>query len=244
MKTQNCKLGLVALILSLWAQNVGIGTALPASRLSVSGNLSVGSSYAGIAAPLNGAIVEGNTGIGTSAPAHRLHVVGDVRFVGDFINQEVTGSNASAVQSIPYNATYYPIDGTTVSITIPDGSGVDHSGVFISGFARIVNNTTMTGTLALAGYFLILVRAENAAFTVNRTVLTYSSGICALRFPSGLGSGTLGFNMGTSVSYVDLNLTAGTTYYCRLELYGNHVSVNGGTLDVWERNLSVLQIKR
>jgi len=167
-----------------------------------------------------------------------------VRFVGDFINQEVTGSNASAVQSIPYNATYYPIAGTTVSITIPDGSGVDHSGVFISGFARIVNSTTMTSNLALAGYFLLLVRAEDAAFTVNRTLLTYSSGICALRFPNGLGSGTLGFNMGTSVSYVDLNLTAGTTYYYRLELYGNHVNVNGGTLDVHERNLSVLQIKR
>jgi hypothetical protein len=244
MKTQNCKLGLVALILPLWAQNVGIGTASPASRLSVMGNLSIGNTYAGTAAPANGAIIEGNTGIGTSNPAHRLHVVGDVRFVGDFINQEVTGSNASAVQSIPYNATYYPIDGTTVSITIPDGSGVDHSGVFISGFARIANNTTMTGNLALAGYFLLLVRAEDAAFTVNRTLLTYSSGICALRFPNGLFSATLGFNMGTSVSYVDLNLTAGTTYYYRLELYGNHVSVNGGTLDVYERNLSVLQIKR
>jgi len=72
-----------------------------------------------------------------------------------------------------------------------------------------------------------------------------SGSICALRFPSGLGgSGTLGINMGTSVSYVDLNLTAGTTYYYRLELYGNHVNVNGGTLDVHERNLSVLQIKR
>jgi len=98
--------------------------------------------------------------------------------------------------------------------------------------------------LALAGYFLLLVRAEDAAFTVNRTLLTYSSGICALRFTNGLGSSTLGFNMGTSVSYVDLNLTAGTTYYYRLELYGNHVNVYGGTLDVWERNLSVLQIKR
>ncbi len=83
---------------------MGIGTALPASRLSVSGNLSVGSSYAGIAAPLKGAIVEGNTRIGISASAHRLHVVGDVRFVGNFINQEVAGSNASAVQSISYNA--------------------------------------------------------------------------------------------------------------------------------------------
>jgi hypothetical protein len=208
------------------------------------GNLSIGNTYAGTAAPANGAIIQGNTGIGTSNPAHRLHVVGDVRFVGDFINQEVTGSNASAVQSIPYNATYYPIAGTTVSITIPDGSGPDHSGVFISGFARIVNSTSMTTTLALAGYFLLLVRAEDAAFTVNRTELTYSSGICALRFPYGFSSATLGFNMGTSVSYVDLNLTAGTTYYYRLELYGNHLNVNGGTLEVHERNLSVLQIKR
>jgi len=241
--------GLLGLAVSLWAQNVGIGTAAPASRLSVSGNLSIGSGYVGIAAPADGAIIEGNTGIGTSAPAHRLHVVGDVRFVGDFINQEVTGSNVTtfsggAVHQIPYNATYFPINGTTVSITIPDGSGPDHSGVFISGFARVVNNTTMTGTLALAGYFLLLVRAEDAAFTVNRTILTYSSGICALRFPNGISSATLGFNMGTSVSYVDLNLTSGNTYYYRLELYGNNINVNGGTLDVYERNLSVLQIKR
>jgi hypothetical protein len=69
MKTQNCKLGLVALILSLWAQNVGIGTASPASRLSVMGNLSIGNTYAGTAAPANGAIIEGSTGIGTSNPA-------------------------------------------------------------------------------------------------------------------------------------------------------------------------------
>ncbi len=205
--------------------------------------------YVSTAAPPNGAIIEGNTGIGTSAPAHRFHVVGDVRFVGDFINQEVTGSNVTTfyggpAHQIPYNATYYPINGTTVSITIPDGNGVDHSGVFISGFARIVNNTTMTGNQALAGYFLILVRAEDPAFTVNKTVLTYSSGICALRFPNGLGNTTTGFNMGSSVSYVDLNLTAGMTYYYRLELYGNHINVTGGTLDVHERNLSVLQIKR
>jgi hypothetical protein len=69
-------------------------------------------------------------------------------------------------------------------------------------------------------------------------------GICALRFPNGLGSSTLGFNMGTPVSHVDLNLTAGTTYYYRLELYGNYVKGNGDTLDGYERNLSVLPIKR
>ncbi|MCS7189276.1 MAG: hypothetical protein RMJ66_05975, partial [Bacteroidia bacterium] len=226
------------------AQNVGIGTPTPASRLAVHGNLSVGTAYSAIAAPSNGAIIEGLTGIGTSAPAHQLHVVGDVRFVGDFVNQEITGANTGAIQSIPYNAVAQPINGTTVSITIPDGSGVSHSGVLITGFARIVNNTAMTGNHALAGYFLVLRRAEDPAFTVNSTILTYGSGICALRFPNGLGSATSGFNMSTSISYVDLNLSPGVTYYYRLELYGNNFGVNGGTFDVYERNLSVLQIKR
>jgi hypothetical protein len=240
MRVPNTLFGLLMLGLPLWAQNVGIGTASPASRLSVMGNLSIGNTYAGTAAPANGAIIEGNTGIGTSNPAHRLHVVGDVRFVGDFINQEVTGSNVWTWESIPYNAANYPIPGTTVSITIPDGSGPDHSGVFISGFARIVDNTTMTGTSGWAGYHLLLVRAEDPDFTVNRTLLTFSSGICGLRF----SSTTLNFFMGTSVSHVDLNLTPGTTYYYRLELSGSHFNVNGGTLSVRQRNLSVLQIKR
>lgn len=231
----------------LAAQNVGIGTSLPASRLTVAGNLSVGSAYSATAAPPQGLIVEGPTGIGTPTPAYQLHVVGTVRFVGDFVNQEITGANVTfppTPQQIPYNATFFPINGTTVSITIPDGSGPLHSGVLITGFARVVNNTTMTGTHALAGYFLLLRRAEDAAFTVNSTVLTYGSGLCALRFPNGSGSTTSGFNMSTSVSYVDLNLLPGVTYYYRLELYGNNFGVNGGTYLVYERNLSVLQIKR
>ncbi len=228
-------------------QNVGIGTAIPASRLSVAGNVSIGATYALTAAPSNGLIVEGQTGLGTATPAHTLHVVGDVRFVGNFVNQEVTGVNVTfppAPDAIAYNATYAPIPNTTVSITIPDGSGPAHSGVFITGFARIVNNTTMSGNHALAGYFLILVRAQDPAFTVGRTVLTYGSGICALRFPNGLVSTTSSFNTSTAVSYVDLGLVPGQTYYYRLELYGNSFGVNGGTLDVYERNLSVLQIKR
>jgi len=229
----------------LAAQNVGIGTSLPASRLTVAGNLSVGSAYSATAAPPEGLIVQGSTGIGTPTPAYQLHVVGTVRFVGDFINQEITGANLSSpTQQIPYNAVAVPIDGTTVSITIPDGSGPPHSGVLITGFARVVNNTSMTNNHALAGYFLVLRRAEDPAFTVNPTILTYGSGICALRFPNGLGSATSSFNMSTSVSYVDLNLSPGVTYYYRLELYGNSFGVNGGTFDIYERNLSVLQIKR
>jgi len=54
--------------------NVGIGTSSPTNKLTVNGNASVGSTYTGVAAPANGAIIEGNTGIGTSTPYNVLHV--------------------------------------------------------------------------------------------------------------------------------------------------------------------------
>lgn len=68
---------------------MGVGIATPVNKLTINGNLSVGSGYVGSTAPIDGAIIEGNTGIGTATPAHRLHVVGNVRFEGDFINQEI-----------------------------------------------------------------------------------------------------------------------------------------------------------
>ncbi|HRR05533.1 MAG TPA: hypothetical protein P5325_01880, partial [Candidatus Woesebacteria bacterium] len=55
--------------------NVGIGTAGPASKLSVNGGISVGSYYA-TAAPSNGMIISGNVGIGKTNPGASLDVNG------------------------------------------------------------------------------------------------------------------------------------------------------------------------
>lgn len=53
----------------------GFGTNTPQSWMDIEGNLSVGANYSGtIAAPTNGAIIEGNVGIGTSTTSNKLTV--------------------------------------------------------------------------------------------------------------------------------------------------------------------------
>lgn len=47
------------------AQNVGIGFSNPQSKLSVNGNFAIGADY-NLAAPINGAIIEGSVGIGSN----------------------------------------------------------------------------------------------------------------------------------------------------------------------------------
>ncbi len=58
--------------------NVGIGTIIPKSKLSVAGGLVVGSAYAPAnAAPVDGLLVQGNVGIGTTDPKVKLEVNGE-----------------------------------------------------------------------------------------------------------------------------------------------------------------------
>jgi hypothetical protein len=68
----------LSLAVDVQAQNVGIGTSSPASKLTVNGSLAVGADYTTTAAPSNGALIEGNTGIGLTAPQVPLHVDGRV----------------------------------------------------------------------------------------------------------------------------------------------------------------------
>lgn len=182
-------------------------------------------------------------GIGTAAPAHTLQVQGDTRFVGDFVNQEALGVAANAVQNIPFtNGVFVPINGSTVSITVVDGSGVNNSAVFVSGFARTYGGLLNGNASSLGGYFLILQRDVTAAFAAPVN-LTYTSGICYLKTPNGIVTAAIGFGGGGEVSYMDSALAPGTYYY-RLVFYANGVGITSGTYDIYERTLSVLELKR
>jgi len=61
--------------LSIWGPrlNVGLNTA-GGSNFNVAGNVSIGSGYAGTAAPSNGLLVQGNVGIGTTTPWANISV--------------------------------------------------------------------------------------------------------------------------------------------------------------------------
>lgn len=185
----------------------------------------------------------GDVGIGTANPNHNLHVVGDVRFEGDFINQEAIGSHGSAVQAIPFtNGVFNPINNTVTSITVVDGNGVNNSAVFISAFARVFGGNLNGSNSSLGGYFMILQRDNNPAFTAPVN-LTYTSGTCYIETPNGGVSASIGFGGGGHVSYIDSALAPGTYYY-RLVLYPNGVGITSGTYDIYQRDVNVIQIKR
>lgn len=80
---------------SIWADSTGvaIGTSGGANKLSVYGNVAIGTTYVGTASPTNGLIIQGDTGIGTTAPAQKLEVVGRA-----FINNSAAGASSTAIQ--------------------------------------------------------------------------------------------------------------------------------------------------
>lgn len=94
---------------SLFAQNVGVGEPNPSSKLSVKGNLSVGSTFSSETAPANGAIIEGTVGIGTANPNSMaiLDLSGSNK---GFILPRMTSAERAAVVNPPDGMLVFDMD--------------------------------------------------------------------------------------------------------------------------------------
>ncbi len=137
--------------------NMGVNTATPQSKVSVSGNMAVGATYAGTnAAPANGLIVEGSVGIGTNAPGTKLQVEGTTQLNGNTGiagNLTLTGTGVVTANSLNVaNVTVSSVNGPG---TIPVGGIIMWSGnpaMLPAGWALC--DGTM-GTPNLKGRFIV-----------------------------------------------------------------------------------------
>lgn len=140
------------------AANVGIGTSLPVSKLTVSGNGTFGSGYKTTAAPTNGLLVQGNMGVGSSNPGTALDVAGTIRATSGFqgpsgvaLLQGTTGAQLDPNGSGPI---LYVTTGGNVGI----GSSAPGKTLDVFGSVRLTNSgqyfgdgSQLTGVTTLSG---------------------------------------------------------------------------------------------
>ncbi len=128
------------LILGFNNVGVGYGTTTPASRLSVSGNASIGVSYTGTAAPTNGAIIQGNVGIGKTNPGTALDVNGTVTATG------LTSSGTITFSGLTNGILSVNGSGVVSAGTIGVSSGGTGATSFTAGKLLIGNGTSAVTT--------------------------------------------------------------------------------------------------
>lgn len=127
--------------------NIGIGTPLPASKLTVNGGEAIGAAYVQTTAPTNGLIVQGNVGIGTPVAGSAVRVVGTVAATA------VTGDGSGLTNMTSSQVGLGSVENTTLS-TWPGSSNVTTVGTVSSGTwagSTIAVNKGGTGATTLTG---------------------------------------------------------------------------------------------
>ena len=153
-------------------------------------------------------------------------------------NTALNGTHAATVQNVPFtNLVFTPIDDMLRSIDVTSTS----ERFLILGSARLFGGSLSGASSSIGGYFLILERSTTVGFE-SAEILTYMAGNCYIETPDDLNSASIGFSNGTTVHYVDQDLTPGTYYY-RLVFVPNGVGITGGSYTIYQRDLNILEVK-
>ena len=142
---------------------IGLGYANPVNKLSVSGSVSIGSSY-NVAAPSNGLIVQGSVGIGITNPTAKLDVAGGGLSVSGWSNNnsgstggvEIGWDGTQGIFQVydRVNNNYEPIliNGSAIQFFISGGLKwtLTTAGVLQSNNAQTIQTSTGNLTLATA----------------------------------------------------------------------------------------------
>ncbi len=158
--------------------NVGIGTAVPGSALSVNGGISAGK-YHDKAAPDNGMIISGNVGIGTAVPGSALSVNGGIS-VGKY------SDTAAPSKGVRENVLHE--DGMIISGNVGIGTKSPTATLSVAGGVQIGDDTSACtaakfGTLRFHNDSLQF--CQNAATTTVVTTNVKVSSACDTGCPKG-----------------------------------------------------------
>ena len=121
--------------------DMGVGVSAPGGKVGIAGGVSIGATYATIAPPTNGVIIEGNFGLGVSSVTNRLTLIDNTAAAAVFFRQNGAGDllvlNAGATERFRIN---------NAGSFLPE-NGVSRLGEATNLWARLYLDYTNTGTV-------------------------------------------------------------------------------------------------
>jgi hypothetical protein len=166
--------------------SVGIGTSAPLSKLDISGNLAIGTAYAGLtAAPTDGMIVAGSVGIGTNSPLASLHLYGASNVYPVIRMSGTAGGVNSQIQSYTNGASHY-------GLQIQNGAGTPILSIDNGSSGVAIGTTTSLSKLDIAG---------------NTAIGTAYAGVTAAPTDGMIVAGSVGIGTTTPVSQIQVIAT-------------------------------------
>ena len=201
-------------VLTLSAQNVGIGTASPKSKLDINGGLTVGTDYSGVkGAPTNGAIIEGSVGIGNSSPGALL----DLGLAGTTAGVLRLAGSTSGNVTIQTQAT-----AGSYSISLPAAAPSSTLALYMTsgGILQFTGPTTGADGYWTRSGTTLSPATSGDAITTTGAISTTSSGTIT---SSGLLTGSAGATITGTTSVTNSGTTVGSigTYPLAIQKSGS-----------------------